>query len=228
MNPPDHGATDPPAVPPRTAFRSWRFFAGVEDGELGSRRPAAEYEAPSPQPEHQAMAVERSFAFVDIAGFTAYCDRNGEHDAVELLARFRDTTRTVAARRGVRVAKWLGDGVMLVGLDPAGLAATVVEVAMRCSVLGLDTHAGLATGDALLFEGDDYVGRAVNVAARLSDAAAPGEILLAGGIGELPPWIDQTGATPVVLPGVDDPVAVARLAASAAIVDQFGAASDVA
>ena len=157
------------------------------------------------------MAVERSFAFLDIAGFTAYCDRKGEHDAVELLARFRETTRTVTARRGVRIAKWLGDGVMLVGLDPAGLAATVVEVAMRCEGHGLDTHAGLATGDALLFEGDDYVGRAVNVAARLSDAAASGEILLAGGPAELPPWIDQTDAAPVVLPGVDDPVAIVRL-----------------
>jgi class 3 adenylate cyclase len=228
MNPPDHGVTDPPAASPRQAFRSWRFFAAVEDGELASRRPPAEYEAPLPHPEHQAMAVERSFGFLDIAGFTAYCDRNGEHDAVELLARFRETTRMVSARRGVRVAKWLGDGVMLVALDPAGLAATIVEVAMRCSVHGLDTHAGLATGDALLFEGDDYVGRAVNVAARLSDAAAPGEILLAGGLADLPPWIEQTGASPVVLPGVDDPVAVARLSAQAAIVDQFGAAFDVA
>jgi class 3 adenylate cyclase len=226
MTPPD--ATDADRTTRRSGFRSPRSLVGFGDGELGSWRPPAEYEAPSPHPEHQAMAVERSFAFVDIAGFTAYCDRNGEHDAVELLARFRDTTRTVTARRGVRIAKWLGDGVMLVGLDPAGLAATVVEVAMRCAVLGLDTHAGLATGEALLFEGDDYVGRAVNVAARLSDAATAGEILLAGGRTDLPPWIDQTATPPVVLPGVDEPVHVVRLAPAEAVADQFDSAFDVA
>jgi adenylate cyclase len=226
MTPAD--ATDADRTTRRGGFRTPRSLVGFGDGELGSRRPATEYEAPLPHPEHQAMAVERSFAFVDIAGFTAYCDRNGEHDAVELLARFRDTTRTVTARRGVRIAKWLGDGVMLVGLDLAGLAATVVEVAMRCAVLGLDTHAGLATGEALLFEGDDYVGRAVNVAARLSDAATSGEILLAGGRTDLPPWIDQASTPPVVLPGVDEPVHVVRLAPVEAVVDQFDRAFDVA
>ena len=36
---------------------------------------------------------------------------------------------------------------------------------------------GIATGRALLFEGDDYIGSAVNLAARLCDAAGPGEVL---------------------------------------------------
>jgi adenylate cyclase len=226
MTSPEPGETD--RSTPRGVLRSLRAFAGFEDGELGSRRAPAEYEAPSPEPEREIMAVERSFGFLDIAGFTAYCDRNGEHDAIEVLARFRDITRTVTARRGVRIAKWLGDGVMLVALDPAGLAATVVEVAMRCAVQGLDTHAGLSTGPALLFEGDDYVGRAVNVAARLSDAALAGEILLAGEAAELPPWIEQTTAAPLVLPGVDEPVPIVRLAGTRSIVDEFDAAFAVA
>ena len=37
---------------------------------------------------------------------------------------------------------------------------------------------GVATGLALLFEGDDYIGSAVNLAARLCDAAGPGEVLI--------------------------------------------------
>ena len=36
----------------------------------------------------------------------------------------------------------------------------------------------MATGRALLFEGDDYIGSAVNLAARLCDAAGPGEVLV--------------------------------------------------
>ena len=37
---------------------------------------------------------------------------------------------------------------------------------------------GIATGYALLFEGDDYIGSAVNLASRLCDAAGPCEVLM--------------------------------------------------
>jgi class 3 adenylate cyclase len=41
----------------------------------------------------------------------------------------------------------------------------------------LPVRAGIASGECLLFEGDDYIGRPVNLAARLSDQARPGQIL---------------------------------------------------
>ena len=42
----------------------------------------------------------------------------------------------------------------------------------------LTLRAGIATGYALLFEGDDYIGSAVNMASRLCDIAGPFEVLL--------------------------------------------------
>ena len=49
---------------------------------------------------------------------------------------------------------------------------------------GLKGHmairAGLARGPVIMFEGDDYIGRATNVASRLCDSAMPGEVLEPG------------------------------------------------
>ena len=63
------------------------------------------------------------------------------------------------------MAKWLGDGVMLVGTEAGPLIAAVGELALRLHDDEFDIHAGIADGTVLLFEGDDYVGRPVNLAA---------------------------------------------------------------
>lgn len=161
------------------------------------------------------MAVERTFAFVDICGFTAYCDRFGERAAIEVLTGFRTAVRDVAARRGVRVAKWLGDGVMLVGTDAGPIVAAVVELVHRCRAMALETHAGLANGPVLLFEGDDYVGRTVNLAARLADVAGPGEVLAAGVVDHLPEWVERREVLTAQVAGMGQVPGVLRLAARA-------------
>ena len=163
----------------------------------------------------EPLAVDRAFAFVDISGFTAYCDRHGERAAVGVLTLFRSVTREVVGRRGVRVAKWLGDGVMLVGTAPGPLVAAVVELECRVRATGLETHAGVAWGSVLLFEGDDYVGRTVNLAARLADAAGPGEVLGAGLTGALPEWVERKGLVTVQVAGMGRISDVASLGAVA-------------
>ena len=178
--------------------------------------PVVEPATAAPLAEHgpEPLAVRRCFAFVDVCGFTAFCDREGERAAIDLLTGFRSVVRTVAARRGVRVAKWLGDGVMLVSTDPAPLAAAVVELVVRVRTLGLDTHAGLAGGPVLLFEGDDYVGRPVNLAARLCDVAGPSEVLVRDLGAELPPWVHVADHGPVDLAGMGRVTGVQHLAAA--------------
>jgi adenylate cyclase len=163
--------------------------------------------------EHSGVpiAVTRSFAFVDITGFTTYCDRHGEHAAIEVLTRFRGLVRDITARRGVRVAKWLGDGAMLVGVDEGPLIASVAELVLRSPAAGIDTHAGLASGTVLFFEGDDYVGRPANLASRLCDVAEPGEILAHSLHGELPRWIEVTGRRAVEVTGMGGIASVVRL-----------------
>ena len=126
------------------------------------------------------MRVPRTFAFVDLSGFTNYTAAFGDDAAGRLLGAFRTITREVASERGVRIAKWLGDGCMIVAVEQSACIAFALELEHRsaevCAPLAL--RVGIATGHALLFEGDDYIGSAVNMASRLCDAAGRFEVLL--------------------------------------------------
>ena len=122
--------------------------------------------------------VQRTFAFVDVCGFTAYTDREGDARAVQLLETVRGSIRRLASVHGVRVAKWLGDGAMIVGVEPEPVIEGVVEmIEVNRRSTAMPLRAGVATGGVILFEGDDHIGQAVNLAARLSDLAGPDEIL---------------------------------------------------
>jgi adenylate cyclase len=194
-----------PSPDPERSLSSLRALLVPEDepaDRASESKGDAAVSAPSPHDRTGApIAVTRTFAFVDVTGFTEFCDRHGEHAAIALLTRFRTIVRDVVGRRGVRVGKWLGDGVMVVGVDEGPAVAAVAEAVLRCHAIGIDTHAGLATGTVLLFEGDDYIGRPVNLAARLCDAAEPGEIL-AGALEQLPAWVEVRAEISVEVAGV--------------------------
>jgi len=77
--------------------------------------------------------------------------------------------RDICARRGVRIAKWLGDGVMLVCVDTRPLLKTVLELHYVVGVVSgpVETvfiRSGVNAGEVILMEGDDYIGHCVNVA----------------------------------------------------------------
>ena len=157
------------------------------------------------------LNVTRTFLFADLSGFTAYTRLNGPHAAVEALGEFRRVARHVAARRGVRVAKWLGDGVMLVGTDPTPTIATGAHLLHHFEDNPIDVRVGLATGIALLFEGDDYIGEPVNLAAKLCAAAQPGEILAVAEPDQLPDWVKADGDVSVKIKGVGSVGGIQRL-----------------
>lgn len=224
-------AADPIREAPRAVLdRFLGLVAEPQADDSGFLVPADEargLEPPRPGREVGApQAVERAFAFLDITGFTQYTDRHGERAATAVLTRFRALVRDVVGRRGVRVAKWLGDGVMLVGTDPATLAAATVELACRFEASGLDVHAGLASGSVLLFEGDDYVGRTVNLAARLCEAAEPGEVLAGPHVRPLPGWIEQRGLVSIQAAGIGRVEGVARLGAAPDVISSLTPAAE--
>ena len=70
---------------------------------------------------------------------------------------------------------------------------------------------GIATGTALLFEGDDYIGEPVNLAARLCTAAHPGEVLAACSRDDLPYWVTVAGTCAIELKGIGTVTDVLRL-----------------
>ena len=160
------------------------------------------------------MRIDRCFAFVDLSGFTSFADHEGDDRAIEVLAQLRAVLREISARRGVRVVKWLGDGAMLSSTAIDSLVAAVLELRCRMSDRGalLPIRAGVSSGPVIMFEGDDYIGRPVNVAARLTGAAGAAQILATTEIlRELPPWVTAVEDRPRVLRGFDDPVPVVRL-----------------
>jgi adenylate cyclase len=154
------------------------------------------------------MRVERCFAFLDLCGFTAFTERYGDEQTVVVLASFRTRVREVAARRGVRVTKWLGDGAMLSSGDTTAVVSMVVELAaMVPTEVPLQIRAGLAQGAVIMFEGDDYIGRATNMAARLCDLAKPGQVLATREVASrVPRWISVGPYLPYPAQGFDRPL----------------------
>jgi adenylate cyclase len=194
-----------------------RDDATATGGAVGTAPSSRGQEAPSEVAE-AIEPVERAFAFLDLCGFTAFIATHGEHAAIDTLSRFRSLTRDLTVRRGVRVAKWLGDGVMLVGVDIGPTIATAAELIARYDGRPLALRGGVAHGHVLIVDGDDYIGRPANLAARLCQVARPSELLAVGyRASMLPPWIRVHGTRSVTLRGIGRLARVQQLAVVADI-----------
>lgn len=171
--------------------------------------------AVGPYPE--GMRVPRTFVFIDLSGFTNYTAAYGDDAAGRVLSAFRSIVRDVASERGVRIAKWLGDGCMVVSVDQIDAITFIRDLEQRSADVcaPLTIRAGVASGRALLFEGDDYIGSAVNMAARLCDQASGVEVLIpAMHLEELPAGIRTEVYGPVELSGFPGTIEVVELRGS--------------
>jgi class 3 adenylate cyclase len=158
--------------------------------------------------------VRRTFAFLDLSGFSALTESEGDERAVAVLGVFRAALRDICSRRGVRIAKWLGDGAMLVSVDTMPLVAAALETKSAIDVAPepITLRCGVTRGAVILLEGDDYVGHAVNVASRLCDLAVGHEVLAVPSVvPELPPWATVETAPDVSVRGLERPIEVVRL-----------------
>src|SRR5918992_2414694 len=125
--------------------------------------------------------------FADVVGSTALGEAS---DPEALRARMRsyfDDLRAIVERHGGVVEKFIGDAVMAVFGIPSSheddaLRAVRAAAEMREAVLrhGLEARIGVNTGEVVVGgEGGALaVGDAVNVAARLEQAAPPGGALI--------------------------------------------------
>ncbi|HEY6530951.1 MAG TPA: adenylate/guanylate cyclase domain-containing protein [Acidimicrobiales bacterium] len=176
------------------------------DESVGAPSPATGAGTERPEtlpPTGGPIELERTFSFIDICGFTALTERQGPRRAVRALEVFRSLVKEVAGRRGTRVAKWLGDGALLVGVKPGPAVATVAELTGRFETFDIDLRAGVASGIALLFDGDDYIGRPVNLAARLCDEAGPGELLAhPSALNGVPDWVQKGLPRTITIRGI--------------------------
>ena len=140
--------------------------------------------------------------------------RLGDTAALE-LARAHDALvrRGLAAHRG-REVKHTGDGIMAAFTSVAAAVDFAIAVQRtladrnESAITPLEVSIGISAGEPLTDDSQDLFGAAVQLAARLCDAASPGHIAVSLAVRELcigkPFRFDALG--PFALKGMPDPV----------------------
>jgi adenylate cyclase len=119
-----------------------------------------------------------AIAFMDLTGYTTLTEQRGDRAAAGLAARLVEIVHELAQRYGGRPVKLLGDGVMFHFPEPAQAVQCGLELVDHIPRVGLPrARVGLHSGP-VVFQERDYFGRTVNVAARITDYAPPGEVLV--------------------------------------------------
>jgi class 3 adenylate cyclase/tetratricopeptide (TPR) repeat protein len=158
--------------------------------------------------------------FCDVTGSTALGESTDPEALRALLARYFERMRGIVESHGGTVEKFIGDAVMAVFGVPLAheddaLRACRAAVEMRDALpeLGIRGRIGVNTGEVVTGTSERLAtGDAVNVAARLEQAAAPGEVL----IGEATDALVHEAVVaepvePLALKGKSEPVAAYRL-----------------
>jgi adenylate cyclase len=162
-------------------------------------------------PEHQVEPP--AIAFIDLTDFTRLTEESGDREAAEVAMAFTSLAGQVAETMGGRLVKPLGDGVLLRFRAAMDAAEVTLEVLDRLGPAGLPPgHAGIASGPVVVREGDVF-GRTVNLAARISDQAGPGEVVttlaLAASLAGVDLDHDPIGL--VLLQGIPEPIELAHI-----------------
>jgi adenylate cyclase len=157
-----------------------------------------------------------AIGFVDLVGSTTMQSGLDPDELGALISRFEATAFDVTAAGGGRLVKFIGDEIMVAALDPVAGCRIVGDLIAAFTDDGTQPRGGLVFGE-VLFRHGDYYGPVVNMAARLVDAAIPGEALVDGSVVEATK--DETlvfePAGRRMLKGFEAPVAVWSLLAEA-------------
>ncbi len=125
-----------------------------------------------------------AIVFTDLVGFSDWALEAGDDISLELLRAVAEAIEPPVARHDGEVVKRLGDGMMAVFSDPDEGVAAVFEARERLEDVEVAGYrprmrAGMHVGTPRRLAGD-YLGVDVNVAARIADGAAGGEVLVSG------------------------------------------------
>jgi class 3 adenylate cyclase len=181
----------------------------------------------------QLLAGHRAYisvVYFDLRGFTAFAETAEPEELIAVMHDYHVTAGALVHEHGGTIEHFAGDGLMVFFNDPTPveqheLQAAKLAVAMRARVAELTTHwrkrgyelglgAGIAVGHATLgrigFEGRyDYgaLGIVTSLAARLSDEAAGGQILLSQrAYAALEGWVDARPVARLEIKGFARPV----------------------
>jgi class 3 adenylate cyclase/pimeloyl-ACP methyl ester carboxylesterase len=120
---------------------------------------------------------ERRFAtvlFTDIVDSTARSAGVGDAAWREMLDRHDRIAWQMAGRHAGKLVKNTGDGLLMTFTTPSEAVACATELVRELRRIGLGIRAGLHAGEIVVREDGDVTGLAVNLAARVQQAAPGG------------------------------------------------------
>ncbi len=158
--------------------------------------------------------------FCDVVGSTELGESTDPEALRALLARYFDRMKGIVEVHGGSVEKFIGDAVMAVFGVPAvheddALRAcrAAFEMCDAFAELGIEGRIGVSSGEVVTGTDERLAtGDALNVAARLQQAAQPGEVLIAEAtLGLVGDAVDAEPVEPLALKGKSEPVSAFRL-----------------
>lgn len=126
--------------------------------------------------DEDASPVEVTVMFTDLEGFTRYTADYGDEAAVAVVAEHQRQVGPIVRSRGGRIVKRMGDGLMMCFPTPESAVLAALELVEDVEV-PLRMRAGIHIGEAVVTH-DDILGHAVNVAARITEEAPAGVVLV--------------------------------------------------
>lgn len=180
----------------------------------------------------QGQTNEATILFADIRGFTSYSESKAPKVIVDELNQFFEIANNAILDHDGYIDKFIGDGVLAVFGVPvfqkdhvrnAVAAAFEMQRSFRgagaggnilLSSIGIGIHTGLVVsgniGSPVKME-YTVIGDSVNVASRISEIAAPGEIIISGNILErIPDFIEVERLQPHKIKGRSKPIQTYR------------------
>ena len=218
------------------AIANVRLFETVERQRTELARFAPQVAGLLTSPEGEQLLAghrrEISAMFCDLRGFTAFAETAEPEELLNVLRSYHAAVGELSVGAGGTVEHFAGDGLMVFFNDPTLVPEhQLAAVRTACSVrdrfnelaaawhkrgyelgLGIGIASGYATLGRIGFEGRyDYgaMGIVVNLAARLSDVAEGGQILISQRhYAAVEESVDATERPPVTLKGFGRPIPV--------------------
>src|SRR5579885_322332 len=178
--------------------------------------------APTAVPRAREVRKVVTVLFCDVTGSTELGERLDPEALRAVLVRYYGRMKAIVERHSGSVEKFIGDAVMAVFGVPVvheddALRALRSAVEMRDALpeLGVEGRLGVMTGEVVTGTGERLAPvDAVNVAARLEQAAQPGEILVGAETLRLTRDAAEVEAVaPLTVKGKSEPLEAYRLVA---------------
>ena len=119
----------------------------------------------------------RAIMFTDIVDYTSTVESLGDAAAMEIVRAHNTVVRDALRKYGGNEVKHTGDGVMASFADSNKALQAATEIQKQCRSNNLSLRIGISAGEPIEEDGD-FFGSTVNLAARLCDVAAVGDVYL--------------------------------------------------